>query len=436
MDFIARMASGPSQVILSLAVLLFAGFGMTRITKRLYLPDVTGYILAGILVGPYVLDLIPAGVSEGMEFITDIALAYIAFGVGKYFKLSLLRASARRIFVITLAEALLAAAAVALTMIFVFRLPVPFALLLGAIGSATAPASTIMTIRQYHAKGEFVDTLLQVAALDDAVSLAAFSVCAAVAGGFEGGAGALDWKTLALPLAANAAALALGAACGALLKVIITDQRSKDHRLILVNAVIFALAGVCDLLDVSPLLACMMMGAVYVNLIDNKQLFKQVNHFSPPILLLFFVLSGMRLDLGMLRTAGLIGVGYFLVRIAGKYLGAWLGAWATGASGGVRRFLGLALVPQAGVAIGLAALGQRILPAGSGAMLSAIILSSSVLYEMIGPACAKAALRLAGAIPQAGGPPPPPEREGQEAAQGQEAAAERSGEEGTEEPRH
>ena len=264
MEFLSRIASGPSQVILSLAVMLFGGFGMTRITKRLHLPDVTGYILAGILLGPYVLNLVPAAVTQGMEFVTDIALAYIAFGVGKYFKLSLLRASARRIFVITLAEALLAAAAVALTMIFVFRLPVPFALLLGAIGSATAPASTIMTIRQYHAKGEFVDTLLQVAALDDAVSLVAFSVCAAVAGGLAGGGPALDWKTLALPLAANAAALALGAGCGALLKRIITDGRSKDHRLILVNAVIFALAGVCDLLDVSPLLACMMMGAVYV----------------------------------------------------------------------------------------------------------------------------------------------------------------------------
>lgn len=308
----------------------------------------------------------------------------------------------------------MAAAAVALTMIFVFRLPVPFALLLGAIGSATAPASTIMTIRQYHAKGEFVDTLLQVAALDDAVSLVAFSVCAAVAGGLAGGSPALDWKTLALPLAANAAALALGAGCGALLKRIITDGRSKDHRLILVNAVIFALAGVCDLLDVSPLLACMMMGAVYVNLIDNKQLFKQVNHFSPPILLLFFVLSGMRLDLGMLRTAGLIGIGYFFVRIAGKYLGAWLGARVTGASKGVRRFLGLALVPQAGVAIGLAALGQRILPAESGAMLAAIILSSSVLYEMIGPACAKGALRLVGAI----GPGKPPEAPAQEETAG------------------
>lgn len=411
MDLISRIAGGPSQVILSLAVMLFGGFGMTRITKRLQLPDVTGYILAGILLGPYALNLVPAAVTQGMDFVTDIALAYIAFGVGKYFKLSLLRASARRIFVITLAEALLAGAAVALTMIFVFGLPAPFALLLGAIGSATAPASTIMTIRQYHAKGEFVDTLLQVAALDDAVSLAAFSVCAAVAGGLEGGR-ALDWKTLVLPLAANAAALALGAGCGALLKIIITDRRSKDHRLILVNAVIFALAGACDLLDVSPLLACMMMGAVYVNLIESKQLFKQVNHFSPPILLLFFVLSGLRLDLGMLRTAGLIGLGYFFVRIAGKYLGAWLGAWATGAPEGVRRFLGLALVPQAGVAIGLAALGQRILPAESGAMLSAIILSSSVLYEMIGPASAKGALRLAGAIgPEKPAPPPEEEEE-------------------------
>lgn len=358
----------------------------------------TGYIVAGILIGPGVLKLVPAGVLDGMEFLTDIALAYIAFGVGKYFKLSLLRSGARRIFVITLAEALLAAAVISLSMIFLFRLPVPFSLLLGAIGSATAPASTIMTIRQYHAKGEFVDTILQVVALDDAVSLAAFSVCAAVTAGLANGAAAVSWQTVAQPLAANLAAVALGAGCGFLLKLIITDRRSRDHRLILVNAVIFALAGICDLLSVSPLLACMMMGAVYVNIIDNKNLFKQVNHFSPPILLLFFMLSGMRLDLGSLRTAGLIGLSYFLIRIGGKYLGAWLGAKVTGASRPVQRFLGLALIPQAGVAIGLAALGQRILPPEQGTMLSTIILSSSVLYEMIGPACAKVSLRLAGAI--------------------------------------
>lgn len=323
LEIIKRIPSFSAAVLLSLAIILFSGFLMTRITKKLRLPDVTGYILAGILIGPYLLHLIPREMIAGMDFITDIALAYIAFGVGKYFKLSELRENGRRVFIITLFEALAAAAAVTLTMIFVFRLSVPFALLLGAIGSATAPASTIMTIRQYHAKGELVNTILQVVALDDAVALIAFSVCAAIAAVMANGA-QIQWAVFARPLVLNVLALGLGALCGFLLKWIISDRRSRDHRLILINAVIFFLTGVCTLMDISPLLACMVMGAVYINMIGDKNLFKQVNHFAPPVMLIFFVLSGMKLNVPMLVTAGVIGVAYFFVRIAGKCAGAYL----------------------------------------------------------------------------------------------------------------
>lgn len=170
-----------AAVILSLAVMLFSGFLLTRLTKKLKLPNVTGYLFAGILIGPYVLGLVPSSVVGGHDFVTDAALAFIAFGVGKYFKLSALRRSGWGIVVITLLEALMAALLITLTMIGVFHLSVSFSLLLGAIGCATAPASTIMTIRQYKAKGPFVDTILQVVALDDAVALIAFSVCAAIA---------------------------------------------------------------------------------------------------------------------------------------------------------------------------------------------------------------------------------------------------------------
>ncbi len=385
-------------VILSLAIILFAGFLMTRITKKLHLPDVTGYIFAGILIGPYILHIISYDLVERMDFVTDIALAYIAFGVGQYFKISRLRRTGKRVFILTLCEALTAAAVVSLTMIFVFRLSVSFSLLLGAIASATAPASTIMTIRQYHAKGEFVDTVLQVVALDDAVALTAFSICAAIAGALESGTAYLAPRVFLLPLLFNIIALIAGTGCGFLLKWIISDRRSRDHRLILINAVIFALTGACTVFDISPLLPCMMMGTIYVNTIGDKNLFKQVNHFSPPVMLAFFVLSGMKLNVPMLATAGVIGIVYFIVRIVGKYAGAYLGSRIAKSPADIRRFLGMALVPQAGVSIGLAALGQRILPEKSGALLSTIILSSSVLYEMIGPACAKLALYSARVI--------------------------------------
>ena len=192
-------------VLLGVAILLTAGFLMTRLTRRLHLPNVTGYILAGILVGPYALNLIPAWLSGGMEFVTDLALSYIAFSAGRYFRIADLKRSGGKVLAVTRAEALCAAVAVTLTMIFVFRLSVPFALLLGAIGCATAPASTIMTIRQYRAKGPFVNLLLQVTALDDAVALTAFSVCTAVVNALQ--TGHIQFADVALPLLWNLGAV-------------------------------------------------------------------------------------------------------------------------------------------------------------------------------------------------------------------------------------
>ena len=377
----------------------YAAYGVSAdtLTKLVKLPNVTGYILAGVLIGPYALNLIPKSVANGMDFVTDVALAFIAFGVGKYFKLERLRKNGRQVLILTVFESLMAAALIFVVMAFLFQLSVPFALLLSAIGSATAPASTIMTIRQYKARGQFVNVLLQIVALDDAVALIAFSICAAVAQGMENGH--IGMETVLLPILWNLLALAGGVLAGWLLHKLISDQRSSQHRLILVVTMLLAITGMCTALNISPLLACMVMGAVYINLSGNKKVFKQVNGFTPPIQMLFFVLSGMRLDLTALAAAGVIGIVYFLTRIAGKYLGAWVGALISKTTLPVRHYLGMALIPQAGVSIGLAVLGQRILPAESGALLSTIILSSGILYEMIGPACAKAAIFLSGSVP-------------------------------------
>ena len=241
-------------VLLGVAILLTAGFLMTRLTRRLHLPNVTGYILAGILVGPYALNLIPAWLSGGMEFVTDLALSYIAFSAGRYFRIADLKRSGGKVLAVTLAEALCAAVAVTLTMIFVFRLSVPFALLLGAIGCATAPASTIMTIRQYRAKGPFVNLLLQVTALDDAVALTAFSVCTAVVNALQ--TGHIQFADVALPLLWNLGAVALGLALAVLLRWLAGQGHSQAHTLVLVNAVLLFLSGLCSTLGISPLLAC------------------------------------------------------------------------------------------------------------------------------------------------------------------------------------
>ncbi len=386
-------------VILSIALVLFTGFLMTRITKKFKLPDVTAYLFTGILLGPYVLNLIPDYVVSGMDFITDIASAYIAFGVGKYFKLDTLRQNGKKMVLITLMEAFAAAVLTFLVMYFIFGLSLYFSLLVGAIATATSSASTMMTIRQYKAKGEMVNTILEVIALDNVIALIAFSICSAVVSQMEGSGNHTVFSTFILPVILNILVIVIGGVCGYLLKWIISVKRTREHGLILINAVLFGVAGLCACLDVSPLLACMMMGMIYVNIRKDKKLFKDVNFFSGPIMLLFFFLSGMRLNVPMLLTAGAIGLAYFAVRIIGKYLGARLGCKICGSSVPVQKYLGLALIPQTGVSVGLAALGQRLLPEEAGVLLTTIILSSGILYEIAGPACAKAALHLAGAIP-------------------------------------
>lgn len=387
-----------ARVLLGLAAILLSGFFMTRATKRLKLPKVSGYILAGILIGPHCLHVIPQDLVEGLSFVSDIALAFIAFGVGRFFKRETLRKTGRAVVVITLFESLVAGVLVTAAMRFLFRLELPMALLLGAIATATAPASTMMTINQYHARGEFVDTLLQVVALDDVVCLMVFSAAAAVVTAMDSGQVSF-WGILA-PVALNLIFMLLGAGFALLLYRLLWPHRSTDNRLILTVAMLLGLSGLCTVFDVSPLLSCMVFGAVYRNKTHDKELFRQINIFSPPIMLMFFVVSGMNLDLGMLRRFGLVGVGYFVVRILGKYLGAYLGCAAVKSSPPVRNYLGMALVPQAGVAIGLAYLSRRILPESIGGLLMTIVLASSVLYELIGPVCAKGALILSGAIPR------------------------------------
>lgn len=385
--------------ILSLAIMLFSGFLMTRLTKLLKLPNVTGYILAGILIGPYIFKLIPEKIADGMEFVTDIALAFIAFGVGRYFRLSKIKENGIKVVIITLFETMVSGILVTLLMLFGFGFDLSFSLLFGAIASATAPASTIMTIRQYRAKGKFVDVLLQVIATDNAVSLIAFSVCTTVVAGMETNGG-ISAVLIYKPVLLNIASIVLGILFGFLLRVFIrTKTRSQDNRLILAIGMLLTMSGLCAAFDISPLLSCMALGASYINICNDKELFEQISNFMPPILSLFFVLSGMRLDIPSLYTTGFVGVAYFVVRIAGKYAGAYLGAAVSKSSPEIKRYFALGLIPQAGVAIGLAILAQRSLPAGDGLLLSSIILSSSVLYEMIGPACAKLSLQLSKSIP-------------------------------------
>ena len=387
-----------TTVLLTLSVILLAGFLLTRITKKAKLPNVTGYIIAGIVIGPYVLKLIPSEMVGKMGFVSDIALSFIAFGVGRFFVKKSFEETGIGIIAITLLESLVPGVLITLSLRLLFHMDWSFSLLLGAIATATAPASTMVTIRQYHARGPFVNTLLQVTAFDDAVCLIAFSIATAVVGA-KSGANLSTWDII-LPILYNAGALVLGFVCGVVLSKLMTPDRSEDNRLILTISLLLGIAGLCAIVDVSPLLACMVFGTTYINMTKDKQLYDQVEQFTPPVMSLFFVISGMNLDITSFQTLGVIGVAYFIIRIIGKYSGAYLGCVVAKSPKPVRNYLGMALTPQAGVAIGLAFLGQRILPGAEGNMLLTIILSSSVLYELIGPACAKFALIRSGSIPK------------------------------------
>ena len=402
-DRIATQSS-VAPVILSVALMLFFGFALTRITKRLHLPNVTAYILAGILLGQYALDLVPQEVVSGMAFLSDIALAFIAFGVGEFFKLDALRRNGWRVIVITLSEALLSSILVFFASYFLLGLNFSLSLVLAALASATAPASTVMTIRQTGARGDFVDTLLQVMALDNIVSLLSFSVAISVAVITLGG-GTLSLGSVAAPVLRNLLGVIAGLAFGFLLRLLIPKGRSTDNRLIIVVALLFLFCGVCAIIDVSPLLGCMMIGAVYTNLGGDDKLFLQVSYFSPPILLLFFVRSGISFRLDTLFAGGgtlvaypliLISVVYVFVRIVGKVGGCYLGCLAARKEIRIRKYLGLAEIPQASVAIGLAVLGARALGGEMGTTLETVVVAAGVLYEIVGPVSAKLALYLSG----------------------------------------
>lgn len=396
MNFL-RQLNAETEVLLVLSIILFSGFIMTRLTNTLNMPKVSGYILAGILIGPYGLNFIPPDMISGMGFVSDLALAFIAFGVGKFFKREVLMRTGKRIIVITISEAMAAGVLVTLCLKVIFGLEWGFALVLGAIATATAPASTMMTINQYKAKGEFVDTLLQIVALDDVVCLLAFSVVSAIINGNE--AGGFSANDIVVPVVLNFLVIALGVFCGYFLSRLLIPARSKDNRLILAIAMLLGISGICAAINISPLLSCMVFGAVYINLTRDKKLFRQINNFTPPVMSIFFIVSGMNLDMNALKTVGAVGVSYFLIRIVGKYLGTYLSCLVMGTTKEIRNYMGFALIPQAGVAIGLAFLGQRMLPPETGSLMLTIILSSSVLYEMVGPVSAKAALFLSGSIP-------------------------------------
>ena len=380
-----------------LALILFSGLIFGRIVKLIKLPNVTGYLIAGLLIGPYCFKLVPIDMITGLDLISEIALAFIAFSIGSEFKLSYLKRVGLTPIIIAIFEGLTAAVLV-FAALFLFGFDAKIALLLGAIASATAPAATIMVVKQYKAKGPVTETLLSVVALDDAVALIAFGFAMAIVSAMEHPGEASVVMSTVTPFWEIIGSILLGFVLGVLFTIPLRFFKKDSNRLIITTGFIFLGSAIATMLGLSSLLLCMCMSAMLVNVSKSgESLLKLTDNVTPPIFLMFFVVSGMELDVSILPQVGLIGIIYVLVRVIGKIAGSSIGAAIMKAPAAVKKYLGFSLVPQAGVAIGLSLIASNKLP-GFGQKIRAVVLCATLIYELTGPVITKISLKKAGEI--------------------------------------
>ena len=407
------------QILVSLSIALLSGLMLSRLAKLAQLPAVTAYLVAGILIGPYCLGAL--GV-PGLGFIShadvksysllcDVALGFIAFSIGNEFRLSQLKKIGKQATIVGIFQAVITtllvdAVLIALHFAMPDTLPLEAAIVLGAIASATAPAATLMVVRQYKAKGPLTDMLLPVVALDDAVGLILFAISFGVAKALK--AGAVSILSVVLePILEVVLSIGLGALCGLLFTYCERFFHSRSKRLSVSVAFVFLTIGLSMLkfeiggihIGFSSLLVCMMLGTIFCNYCDfSEELMDRVDRWTAPLFVLFFVLSGAELELSVFSDIliVLIGIAYILSRSAGKYSGAYVSSKWAKCDENIVKYLGVTLLPQAGVALGMAIKASEL--GAEGAIISNITLFAVLIYELVGPLLTKIALTKAGDI--------------------------------------
>ena len=407
-------------VFLLIAIILLTGLLFGKLARVFKLPNVTGYLVGGVLlIVVFKLTNIYQffdKYKEGLELIPTLALSFIAFSIGAEFEFSYLKVVGTKPIIIAIMEALGAvlfvlAGLLVLHLINPNIVSVPVALMLSAIASATAPAATIMVIKQYKAKGEVTQNLLSVVAIDDAVALMLFGIMFAISNTITSTTDVNIVWSIVKPLLEVIVSLGIGFVAGFIITYLLKWFTGRGNRLcvILVFLLILSVSDVIftDLIGVdisiSTLLACMMAGAVFTNTNDNEKVtlvMELLDRFTPPLLIMFFVISGADLDLSSITQVGLIGVIYIIFRVIGKVGGAAIGAKITRSSENVSKYLGWALVPQAGVAIGLSLIAVKSLGASDphAATIRTVVLCATLVYELVGPFMSKLALKKAGEI--------------------------------------
>ena len=418
----------PIQILLSLSIALLAGLLLSRLAKLMKLPAVTAYLVAGILIGPFLLGKvgIPCNGSllylgfndpDAFKIISEVALGFIAFSIGNEFRITDLKKNGKQATVIGIFQAVVATLlvdAVLITIALTTKIiSVPAAIVLGAIASATAPAATLMVVKQYKAKGPLTDILLPIVAIDDAVGLVLFAVSFGVAKAIGSGEGISVISVLVNPLLEVVLSLTLGAIMGLLFHLCERFFHSRSKRLaVSVTFVLLTVAismiefNVGEQLHIgfSSLLVCMMLGTIFCNVCDfSVELMDRVDRWTAPLFVLFFVISGAELDLEVFKMwqIVLVGIIYILARSAGKYFGAFSSAKVMRCDNKIVKYLGVTLLPQAGVALGMSKIAEKELVADGGIIMQ-ITLFAVLVYELIGPMLTKIALTKAGEISSEG----------------------------------
>lgn len=408
-----------SLVFMTLAIALLSGLLLSRLAKKVELPAVTAYLVAGVLIGPFLLGNLGIGFNhefnppEKYSMLCDLALGFIAFAIGNEFRLSQLKKIGRQATIIGIFQAIFTTIIVDIALIslsFILpegMLPIPAAILLGAVATATAPAATLMVVRQYKAKGSVTDILLPVVALDDAVGLVVFAISFGVAGTIN--TGKIDVISMVLnPIIEVVMSLGLGAVMGYLFTACEKFFHSRSKRMAVSVTFVMLTVAISSLkfhigpihIAFSNLLACMMLGTVFCNICDfSEELMDRADRWTAPLLILFFVISGAELNLSVFSNwvFVVIGAAYIIFRTIGKYYGARISAKMSGCDENIVKYLGITLLPQAGVALGMAS--QALTFGGEiGVLVQSITLFSVLIYELVGPYFTKIALIKAGDI--------------------------------------
>ena len=386
------------NIFLKISIVILFGVIGAKIARRLNLPNVTGYIVMGLLLGPSFFNLVTSEAAPIISFVNEFALGIIAFAIGGEFFLPDLKKLGKDIFVIIIMEVVGVLLVVFSAMYFLLNQSFVFSIIIASMSAATAPAGTVMVIRQYRAYGPLTKTILPVAALDDVLGIMAFGIALSLA---KLSIGAGDVSIFAMifdPAKEIILSIALGAVIGVVFTYIVKKLKNKEDMLCVIILTILVSTGAANHFGLSPLLSNMMVGATLVNLNNRAgRVFETINDFAPPINLLFFTFAGASLDLSVLASIGGLGIVYAFSRAAGKITGATLGAKMVKAEETIVKWLGLTLLPQGGISIGLSMIVARELPMYSKEIIT-VILFSVLVFEISGPILAKISITKAGEV--------------------------------------